>query len=82
MRVRSVAQLYARNRIRFLTVGRRVRTRRGPFAGLEGVLKGKEKQSCAVVSLESWIQAVGAVDVTIGDVVPARWKAHRIIGNS
>jgi len=54
----------------FLTVGRRVRIAGGPFAGLEGVLKGKKNSLRVVVSLEL-IQRSVAVDVDIADVVPA-----------
>src|SRR5215472_4126998 len=36
----------------FLTVGRRVRIRRGPFAGLEGILKRKKSNLRVVISLE------------------------------
>ena len=51
----------------FLTVGRRVRIIGGPFAGLEGVLKGKKSSLRVVVSLEL-IQRSMAVDVDIADV--------------
>lgn len=51
----------------FLTVGRRVRIVRGPFAGLEGVLKRKKSGMRVVVSLEL-IQRSVAVDVEVADV--------------
>jgi len=53
----------------FLTVGRRVRITRGPFAGLEGVLKSKKNNLRVVVSLEL-IQRSVAVDVDTGDIGP------------
>jgi transcription antitermination factor NusG len=51
----------------FLTVGRRVRIIRGPFAGLEGVVKRKKSGMRVVVSLEL-IQRSVAVDVEVADV--------------
>lgn len=54
----------------FLTVGRRVRITGGPFAGLEGVLKGRKNNLRAVVSL-NLIQRSFAVDVDAADVAPA-----------
>lgn len=51
----------------FLTVGRRVRIIRGPFAGLEGVVKRKKSGMRVVVSLEL-IQRSVAVDVDATDV--------------
>ena len=53
----------------FLTVGRRVRIIRGPFAGLEGVVKRKKSGMRVVVSLEL-IQRSVAVDVDAADVLP------------
>ena len=53
----------------FLTVGRRVRIIRGPFAGLEGVLKRKKSGMRVVVSLEL-IQRSVAVDVDATDLRP------------
>ncbi len=53
----------------FLAVGRRVRITGGPFAGLEGVLKGKKSSLRVVVSLEL-IQRSVAVDVDAADVRP------------
>jgi len=53
----------------FLIVGRRVRIIRGPFAGLEGVLKKKKNSLRVVVSL-SLIQRSVAVDVDIAELVP------------
>jgi len=54
----------------FLTIGRRVRVTRGPFAGLEGVLKRRKSNLRVVVSLEL-IQRSVAVDVDIAYVRPA-----------
>jgi transcription antitermination factor NusG len=54
----------------FLTVGRRVRITRGPFAGLEGILKRKKSNLRVVISLEL-IQRSVAVDVDAADVSPA-----------
>src|SRR5690349_9939752 len=53
----------------FLTVGRHVRIIRGPFAGLEGVLKRKKSGMRVVVSLEL-IQRSVAVDVDATDLRP------------
>lgn len=54
----------------FLTVGRRVRITRGPFAGLEGVLKRRKNNLRVIVSLEL-IQRSVALDVSAADVEPA-----------
>jgi transcription antitermination factor NusG len=54
----------------FLTVGRRVRITRGPFAGLVGVLKRKRNSLRVVVSL-TLIQRSMAVNVDVTDVAPA-----------
>jgi transcription antitermination factor NusG len=54
----------------FLSVGRRVRITRGPFSGLEGVLKRKRNSLRVVVSL-SLIRRAVAVDVEVADVAPA-----------
>src|SRR6266576_3902467 len=53
----------------FLAVGRRVLITRGPFAGLEGVMKRKKSSLRVVVSLEL-IQRSVAVDVETADVTP------------
>jgi len=53
----------------FLTVGRRVRIKSGPFAGLEGILKRKKSNLRVVISLEL-IQRSVAVDVEAADVLP------------
>jgi len=53
----------------FLTVGRRVRIKSGPFAGLEGILKRKKSNLRVVISLEL-IQRSVAVDVDAADVLP------------
>jgi transcription antitermination factor NusG len=54
----------------FLTVGRRVRITRGPFAGLEGVLERKKNNLRVIVSVEL-IQRAVALDVDAADVAPA-----------
>jgi transcription antitermination factor NusG len=54
----------------FLTVGRRVRITRGPFAGLEGVLKRRKNNLRVIVSLEL-IERSLALDVSAADVEPA-----------
>lgn len=51
----------------FLTVGRRVRITKGPFAGLDGVLKRRKSNLRVVVSL-NLIQRSVAVDVDGTDV--------------
>ncbi len=53
----------------FQTVGRRVRIKSGPFAGLEGILKRKKSNLRVVISLEI-IQRSVAVDVDAADVLP------------
>lgn len=53
----------------FLTLGRRVRITRGPFAGLEGVLKRRRKHLRVIVALDL-IQQAMAVDVDAMDVMP------------
>ena len=53
----------------FLTVGRRVRIKSGPFAGLEGILKRKKSNLRVVISLELTQRSV-AVDVDAADVLP------------
>jgi transcription antitermination factor NusG len=50
-----------------LTMGRRVRITRGPFAGLEGILKRRKSSQRVVLSLEL-IQRSVAVDVDAADV--------------
>ena len=54
----------------FLTVGRRVRITRGPFAGLEGVLKRRKNNLRVIASLEL-IQRSVALDVSAADIEPA-----------
>jgi transcription antitermination factor NusG len=53
----------------FLTAGRRVRVRTGPFAGIEGVIVRRKNRLRLVVSLEL-IQRSLAVDVDAADVEP------------
>lgn len=53
----------------FLTLGRRVLIRRGPLAGLQGVLKRRKKSLRVVVSLQLIRQSV-AVEVDEHDVEP------------
>jgi len=54
----------------FMTVGRRVHITRGPFAGLEGVLKRRKNDLRVIVTLEL-IQRSVALDVSAADVKPA-----------
>jgi SAM-dependent methyltransferase/O-antigen/teichoic acid export membrane protein len=56
----------------FLTVGRRVRVKSGPMAGLHGILKHKKNQARLVVSVEL-IQRAMAVEVEEADVEPLQW---------
>jgi transcription antitermination factor NusG len=51
----------------FLTVGCRVRIKRGPFEGLEGILKRRKKNLRVVLSLEL-IQRSVALDVDAADL--------------
>jgi transcription antitermination factor NusG len=51
----------------FLTVGRKVRIKAGPFAGLEGILKRRKSGLRVVVSLELILQSV-AVEVDAADL--------------
>jgi transcription antitermination factor NusG len=53
----------------FLTVGRRVRIRSGPFAGLQGILLRK-KNGCRLVLSVELIKRAIAVDVDGADVLP------------
>jgi transcription antitermination factor NusG len=47
----------------YLTVGRRVRVKSGPLAGMEGILKRKKKQDRLVISLDLILRSV-AVEVS------------------
>jgi len=51
----------------FLTVGRKVRVRNGPMAGLEGILLRRKSQARLVVSIEL-IQRAMAVEIDEADV--------------
>jgi transcription antitermination factor NusG len=53
----------------FLTVGRRVRIRAGPLAGLEGILKRRKSSLRVIVSLHL-IQQSMAVEVDAADLSP------------
>ncbi len=53
----------------YLTVGRRVRVKTGPLAGVEGVLKRKKNSARLVISLDLIMRSV-AVDVEAADVEP------------
>lgn len=55
----------------FLTVGRRVHVRHGPFAGMTGLLLRRRGKSRVVVSIELLRQSV-AVDVVDADIEPSR----------
>src|SRR5262249_500621 len=54
----------------FLTVGRKVRVRRGAMAGLEGVLTRRKDKFRVVITIEL-IQRSLAVEVDEGDVEPS-----------
>ena len=54
----------------YLTVGRRVRVRTGPFAGLEGVLKRKKGADRLVVSIDQ-IQRSVLIEISGAEVFPA-----------
>jgi transcription antitermination factor NusG len=54
----------------FLTVGRRVRIKAGPFAGLEGILKRRKSGLRVIVSIQLIQQSV-AVEVDEADLVPS-----------
>jgi transcription termination/antitermination protein NusG len=54
----------------FLTVGKRVRIKRGPLAGMQGILL-RRKGKCRLVISVDVIQKAMAVDVDIVDVEPA-----------
>jgi transcription termination/antitermination protein NusG len=54
---------------RYLTVGRRVRIRNGPFEGLEGILLRKRNSLRVIVSIELIRRAI-AVEVASTDVAP------------
>jgi transcription antitermination factor NusG len=51
----------------FLTIGRRVRVKNGPLAGLQGILKKRKNQTRLVVSLEL-IQRAMAVEMDEADL--------------
>jgi transcription antitermination factor NusG len=51
----------------FLTVGRRVRVRRGPFEGMQGILLRRKGKLRLVLSVELIMRSV-AIDVDIADV--------------
>lgn len=53
----------------FLSVGRRVRIRSGPFAGLEGILARRKDRLRVVLSIELIMRAV-AVEVDEADIEP------------
>ena len=55
----------------YLTVGSRVRIRRGPFSGAEGFLIRKKQKCKVVISLEIIMRSV-AVEVDASDVEPCR----------
>jgi transcription antitermination factor NusG len=54
----------------YLQVGRRVRLRSGPMAGLEGILRRRKEGLRLVVSIEMLMRAV-AVEVDEADVGPS-----------
>jgi transcription termination/antitermination protein NusG len=62
----------------YFAVGRRVRIKAGPLAGLEGVLVRKRSQFRFVLSIEL-IQRSIIVDVDAADVIEARSSAKRVV---
>ena len=56
----------------YLTVGRRVRIRRGPLAGLEGILKCKKDRLRLIVSMDLIARSI-AVEVDAADVAASAW---------
>ena len=52
---------------RFLTTGRRVRVKRGPFEGMQGILLRRKGRQRLVLSIELIMRSV-AIDVDIVDV--------------
>jgi transcription antitermination factor NusG len=54
----------------YLQVGRRVRVKRGPMAGLEGILRRRKEGLRLVISIEMLVRAV-AVEVDEADVDPS-----------
>ncbi len=54
----------------YLQVGRRVRVRSGPMAGLEGILRRRKEGLRLVISIEMLARAV-AVEIDEADVVPS-----------
>jgi len=55
----------------YLTVGRRVRVKGGPFAGMEGILLRKKGQWRLIVSIDLIARSV-AVEIDANDVDPLR----------
>jgi transcription antitermination factor NusG len=53
----------------FLTVGRRVRVKRGPFEGMQGILLRRKGKLRLVLSVELIMRSV-VIDVDIADVEP------------
>jgi transcription antitermination factor NusG len=54
----------------FLTAGRRVRIKAGPFEGMEGILVRRKGKLRLVLSIDVILRAI-AVDVDVVDVEPA-----------
>jgi transcription antitermination factor NusG len=54
----------------YLQVGRRVRVKSGPMAGLEGILRRRKEGLRLVISIEMLARAV-AVEIDEADVVPS-----------
>jgi transcription antitermination factor NusG len=55
----------------YLKVGRRVRVRTGPLAGLDGILLRKKNGSRFVISLGLIMRSV-AVEIDVGELEPVR----------
>jgi transcription antitermination factor NusG len=61
----------------FLKCGERVRVKRGPLAGIEGVLVRKRNQDRLVLSVEMLAQSVG-VEIDAADVEPVAATGQRL----
>src|SRR6266403_798443 len=61
----------------YLTVGRRVRVKAGPLAGMEGVLTRKRNGARFVISLDLIMRSV-AVDVDSLELEPVGSSAHQV----
>jgi transcription antitermination factor NusG len=62
----------------YLVIGERVRIKRGPMAGMEGVLVRKKNNFRVVLALDAILQSV-AVEVDADDLEPAGNYAGRVV---